>query len=389
MSAPKYLLSDIKFDEQEEQAVLDVVRSGWLSLGPQTRGFEEDFAEFVGAGEAVAVTNGTAALHLGMASLGIGPGDEVLVPSYTFVATANAVLHTGAKPVFLDIAGPHDLNLCAEAIEASITPATRAIVVVHLAGFIADMDRIVAIAKKHGLFVVEDACHAIGATYTAGDRSSALYAAAAGTLSDVGCFSFFANKNLVTGEGGMLVTNHPDVAERARLGRSHGMTKSSWDKAKGRATGYDVVQPGYNYRPTELVAAIGKVQLKKLPANIRRRREIVEIYRERLEPLPVEIPFLDRCDDAAHHIMPVLVQHEEMREPFRADLLENGVQTSVHYPPVHRFTHFAELCDSGNLERTEDVAARELTLPLHTGLLDKDVFEICRIIERCAEMIPS
>ena len=389
MSAPKYLLSDIKFDEQEEQAVLDVVRSGWPSLGPQTRGFEEDFAEFVGAGEAVAVTNGTAALHLGMASLGIGPGDEVLVPSYTFVATANAVLHTGAKPVFLDIAGPHDLNLCAEAIEASITPATRAIVVVHLAGFIADMDRIVAIAKKHGLFVVEDACHAIGATYTAGDRSSALYAAAAGTLSDVGCFSFFANKNLVTGEGGMLVTNHPDVAERARLGRSHGMTKSSWDKAKGRATGYDVVQPGYNYRPTELVAAIGKVQLKKLPANIRRRREIVEIYRERLEPLPVEIPFLDRCDDAAHHIMPVLVQHEEMREPFRADLLENGVQTSVHYPPVHRFTHFAELCDSGNLERTEDVAARELTLPLHTGLLDKDVFEICRIIEHCAEMIPS
>ncbi len=221
MSAPRYLLSDVSFDHAEEQAVLDVIRSKWLSLGPQTAAFEQQLGEFVGAQHAVALTNGTAALHLALASLGIGAGDEVIVPSYTFVATANAVRHAGATPVFVDINGPHDMNVDPAAIEAAVTPSTRAIIVVHLAGFLVDMDRVMEIARRHDLYVVEDACHAIGATYESSIAESALQGKSAGVLGDVGCFSFFANKNVATGEGGMLVTNHEQVAQRARLGRSH------------------------------------------------------------------------------------------------------------------------------------------------------------------------
>jgi dTDP-4-amino-4,6-dideoxygalactose transaminase len=378
MSQPRYLLSDTNFDDREQQAVIDVIRSGWLSLGPRTAAFEGQFAAFTGATHAIAVSNGTCALHLALLSVGIEPGDEVLVPSYTFVATANAIRHAGAEAVFVDICGSHDLNIDPDLLESSITPRTRAIMVVHLAGYIADMRRIMEIADRHGLLVIEDAAHAIGAFY---DGPGELHGRSAGVLGHVGCFSFFANKNLVTGEGGMVTTNDTAVAEHARLARSHGMTKSSWDKAKGRATGYDVVQSGYNYRPTELTAALGQVQLEKLPENTRKRAELVKLYRHRLSSLPLELPFADRGDHGAHHILPILVRDAEFREPLRAKLLEQGVQTSVHYPPVHGFTHFRNFANrGGSLDRTEDVAAREITLPLHTGMTGEDISAICDII---------
>jgi len=387
MTRPRYLLSDTNFDQAEEQAVLDVIRSGWLSLGPRTSEFEQRFTEFVGADHAIAVSSGTTALHLAIESLGIGPGDEVLLPSYTFVATANAVRHAGAVPVFVDITSDIDLNLDPDKLEAAIGPKTRAVMVVHLAGYIAEMNRIGEIARQHDLFVIEDACHAIGATY---DGDGELAGRSAGMLGDAGCFSFFANKNLVTGEGGMVVTNDQQVAKRARLGRSHGMTKSSWDKAKGRATGYDVVQAGYNYRPTELTSALGMVQLAKLPGNIQRRGELVQIYRQRLSRLPVVVPFADRGDHGAHHIVPVLADRADQREPLRDALLELGVQTSVHYPPVHHFTHFQDCrCRPGELSQTEDAAAREFTLPLHTGLTDQDVKAICQLLEQAIDSVAS
>lgn len=384
---PRFLLSDTNFDQAEEQAVLDVVRSGWLSLGPRTAEFEQRFAEFVGADHAIAVSNGTTALHLALESLGIGPGDEVLVPSYTFVATANAIRHAGAEPVFVDITSDTDLNIDPDQLAAAIGPKTRAIMVVHLAGYIADMRRICELARQHQLLVIEDACHAIGATY---DGAGELAGRSAGMLGDAGCFSFFANKNLVTGEGGMVVTRDARVAERARLGRSHGMTKSSWDKAKGRATGYDVVQAGYNYRPTELTSALGIVQLGKLPNNIRRRGELVQLYRRRLRELPVVVPFAQRGEHGAHHIMPVLTARASLREPLREALLELGVQTSVHYPPVHRFSHFLSYqCRPGDLINTEDAAAREFTLPLHTGLSDQDVIAICELLSQALDRVDS
>ena len=381
----RYLLSDIDFGDEEVQAVSEVVKSKWLSLGPRTEEFEQRFARWLGAPHAVAVSSCTAALHLALAALDVGPGDEVLLPSYTFVATANVVLHQGATPVFVDINGSHDLNLDVADLVSKITPRTKAIMVVHLAGFPAEMDEIIKVARRHNLAVIEDACHAIGADYlgTPGGKHApapdSVRGQKAGTLGDVGCFSFFANKNLVTGEGGMLVCRDAAVAQRVRLARSHGMTKSSWDKAEGRAVDYDVTQPGFNYRCTELTAAIGLVQLGKLPAANAKRRELVARYRRQLAPLrEVVIPFADRLQDSAHHIFPIVLSDASAREGFRKSLKERGVQTSLHYPPVHLFSHYRQHPHpQTDLERTCDVAAREVTLPLHPLLSYTDIDAIC------------
>ncbi len=384
----KYLLSDIDMGEEEAQAVADVVRSKWLSLGPRTEEFEALFAERFGVRHAVAVSNCTAALHLALKACDVGPGDEVLVPSYTFVASVNAVLYQGATPVFVDINGPHDLNLSIDNLERKITPRTAAIVCVHLAGYAADMDRLMALAGRHGLAVVEDACHAIGASYDVGSDVR-LHGRKLGTIGNVGCFSFFANKNLVTGEGGMIVTDDARIAEVARRCRSHGMTKTSWDRASGRAVDYDVVDLGYNYRGTELTAALGLIQLGKLARSNARRRDATMRYRDRLADIPgISIPFADRIDDSGHHIFPAVLDDAASRPAFRKHLLDRGVQTSVHYPPAHLFTQYASRCpDPASLAMTTDIAAREVTLPLHPLLDDSDVDAISALVADAAAAI--
>lgn len=373
----KYLLSDVDLGEEEALAVADVVRSKWLSIGPKTEEFESRFADALACRHAVAISNCTAALHLALRACGVGPGDEVLLPSYTFVATANAVLYQGATPVFVEIAGPSDLNICPSDLEAKITPRTKAIVVVHMAGYAADMDKIMAMASRYGLAVVEDACHAIGARYEAG--ASLFHGRKLGTIGHVGCFSFFANKNLVTGEGGMIVTNDPAIAEKVKRWRSHGMTKSSWDKAAGRAVDYDVIDLGYNYRSTEMTAALGLIQLRKLAAANAKRRELTKHYHGRLAGQPrLTVPFAGRNSDAACHIMPVLLASADQRPGFREQLRTQGIQTSIHYPPVHLFTQYRQVCpDCGPLAVTCETAAREVTLPLHPLLTAADVDEIC------------
>jgi dTDP-4-amino-4,6-dideoxygalactose transaminase len=385
----RYQLSDVDMGEEEAQAVAEVVRSKWLSLGPQTSEFERKFGECFRTAHALALSNCTAALHLALAALDVGPGDEVLLPSYTFVATANAVLYNGATPVFVDIVGPHDLNLDPNDLELKITSRTKAILVVHLAGFLADMDRIMEIAGRHGLAVVEDACHAIGARYE-GRPHSQFTGRFAGTIGDVGCFSFFANKNLVTGEGGMLVTNDEQIAQRVRLARSHGMTKLSWDKALGRATDYDVVQLGYNYRCTELTSALGIIQLGKLAEGNDRRKRLAAHYRGLLAGAAnILLPFGERTDDCAHHIFPLLLPESSHRAAFREQLHESGIQTSVHYPPVHQFTHYRQLLGSVDLPRTVQVAGREVTLPLHPLLVEADIDAICEAVIRALPKGPD
>ena len=382
----KYLLSDVDMGEEEARTVADVVRSKWLSTGPRTVDFERRFADVFGAKHAIAVANCTAALHLSLMACGIEQGDEVLVPSYTFVASANAVLYQGATPVFVDINGPHDLNLNVEDLESKITPRTAAIIVVHIAGYAADMHRLIEIADHYGLAVVEDACHAIGADYRT-DAASELHGRKLGTLGDIGCFSFFANKNLVTGEGGMVVTDDDQLAEKVRLSRSHGMTKSSWDKASGRAVDYDIFEVGYNYRSTEFMAALGSIQLSKLPSNNARRRRLTERYRQLLAACPdITLPFADRQDDSAHHIFPTVLADASARGPMRQYLNEHGVQTSVHYPPVHLFAHYRKAFpNQRSLETTTAVSSRELTLPLHPLLKDSDIDEICEIVLSAAD----
>ncbi len=386
----KYLLSDVDMGEEEALAVAEVVRSKWLSVGPRTAEFEQKFAEMMGAAHAVAVSNCTAALHLSLKALGICPGDEVLVPSYTFVASVNAILYQGATPVFVDIAGPHDLNLCIEDLEAKITPRTAAILPVHVAGYAADMVRIMAIADQNGLSVIEDACHSIGAAYQppAGGTYSGRKL---GTIGDAGCFSFFANKNLVTGEGGMIVTDDAKLAESARRARSHGMTKTSWDKASGRAVDYDIIDLGYNYRGTEMMAALGLVQLGKLARSNAKRRQLTNRYRKKLASCPaITVPFAGRHDDSGHHILPILLDDASARADFRERLKQRGVQTSVHYPPVHLFTQYVERCpDAGPLAMTTDVSAREVTLPLHPLLEDADVDIISDLVWQTASQFEA
>lgn len=388
----KYLVSDCDLGEEEAQAVAEVVRSKWLSVGPRTADFEAAFASTMQGNlpeppHAVAVANCTAALHLALLAVGVEAGDEVLVPSYTFVASANAILYCGAKPVFVEINGPDDLNLDVADLERKITPKTKAVVAVHMAGFPVDMDRLMPLAERYGLKVVEDACHGIGATYL-GAEDSPYRGRKIGTIGDAGCFSFFANKNLVTGEGGMVVTRDEERAKFVRLGRSHGMTKTSWDKASGRAHGYDVVQLGFNYRGTELTAALGLIQLRKLEANNAVRRARVARYRQRfaeLDPaLPLTVPFADRLDDSAHHVFPVVLDDADAVAPLREALIELGVQTTHHYPPLHTFSHYQKVVGEVSLPVTEDVSAREVTLPLHPLLSDADIDVI---VERLVEAL--
>jgi dTDP-4-amino-4,6-dideoxygalactose transaminase len=359
----RYPLSDIDLGREEEQAVLRVLRSRWLSSGPVTERFEKAFSEYLGGGHAIAVSNGTAALHLALASLGIGEEDEVILPALTFVATANAVLYVGAKPVFADVIGFDDLNVSPQEIESRITPRTKAIVVMHYGGYPCDMSSIMEIAKRRGLYVVEDAAHAPGAEYR-GKKC--------GALGDIGCFSFFSNKNLVTGEGGMVVTRHKEWAEKVRRTRSHGMEDLSWDKYRGHLSSYDINGLGYNYRTTEIQSALGLVQLRKLDRNNKKRKRLVEIYQRELQGIEgISIPFLKFKGNPSYHLFPILLAPSINRNRVMERLKDFGIQASIHYPPVHLFSLYRNQFGykKGDLPRTEEVSQREVTLPLHP-LLD-------------------
>ena len=348
-------LADLDYDEEEEPAVLEVLRRRWLTMGETTQKFEQQFAAQHQVSHALAVANATVALHLACVALKIGPGDEVIVPSLTFVATANAVLYTGATVRFADINGSHDLNVSPAAIAEQITEKTKAIIVVHYAGYPCHMPEIMALAAKHQLAVIEDAAHAPGAS---------LDDVSLGAWGDIGCFSFFSNKNLATGEGGMLTTNRDDLAERLHYLRSHGMTSLTWDRHKGHAYSYDVVDLGFNYRIDEIHSALGLVQLGKLAKNNKRRAKLTALYRELLQETAVTIPFLNSSGTPAYHIFPILLPAHNDRMRFVDLMREAGVQTSIHYPPIHKFQYYRQRFGQHHLPKTEAVAARELTLPL-------------------------
>lgn len=366
-------LADIDFGPEESAAVQAVLASKWLTMGGVTQQFEQEFAAFTGAKYALSVSNATAALHMACLALGIGPGDEVIVPSLTFVATANAVRYVGATPVFADVNGEDDFNLSPAEIEKRITSQTRAILVVHYAGYPCDMPRIMEIAAKHGLEVIEDNAHGVGAS---------LEERQLGTWGAIGCFSFFSNKNMTTGEGGMLTTDRADLYEKLRVFRSHGMTTLTWDRHKGHAFSYDVIELGYNYRIDEIRAALGLEQLKKLPRNNARRAELTQLYRETMQELApkVTIPFSSHPGASSHHILPALLPKGIERVTVMEHLKSQGIQTSIHYPPVHSFTAYRELATSAQLPLTEDIARREITLPLYPMMKEEDVISVVQEI---------
>lgn len=368
-------LFKLNFDEKEEQAAVDVIRSKWISSGPKCAELEEKFAKMLGAKYAVAVANCTDALHLGMLVVGVKPGDEVIVPSLTFVATANAVRYTGATPVFADIESLEQPTISPASIEKAITEKTTAIAVMHYAGFACDMDAICDIAKRHNLKIVEDACHGPMSEY----KGRKL-----GTIGDVSCYSFFSNKNISTGEGGMLVTNDEDIYNKAKLMRSHGMTTMSYDRAKGHSTSYDVVELGYNYRMDDIRAAIGISQLDKLVPDIEKREKVREKYVKKLSEIKnVIIPFVNYTDVSSSYIFPIVIEGIDAtkRDEIRDALAKKGVQTSVHYPAVHRFEIYKSEKEY-TLPITEKYCDTEITLPMYGSLTDDELNYIVESVEK-------
>ena len=352
-------LSDVPIDDELRAAVAETLESGWWSMGPRVAEFEEAFAEFIGVDKALAVANGTAALHLALLAIECGPGDEVVLPSLNFVAAANAIAHTGAKPVFCDIKGVRDLNLDPADVEAALSPRTKAIVVLHYGGFPCDMAAVRELAESRGIEIVEDAAHAPGATWR-GEPC--------GALGRIACFSFFSNKNMPVGEGGMVVTDDAELAERVRLLRSHGMTTLTWDRHRGHAGGYDVLAQGFNYRLDEIRAAMGLVQLRRLPGENAARAEVSARYRSLLDgERGISMPFGDEEEGtvSSHHLAVVLLPKGSDRDAVRATLGEERIQTSVHYPPIHLFTQYREAGALRPLPETEEVGLRLVTLPLY------------------------
>jgi dTDP-4-amino-4,6-dideoxygalactose transaminase len=371
----KARLSELAFNELELAQVLETIDSEWITAGPRTEAFEKAFAKVAGTTEAVAVSNGTAALFLALKALGIGAGDEVLVPSLTFVACAAAVIHCGATPVLVDIANLENPTMCPDDASRKITPRTKAMMPVHYAGIPADMDRLCGVAEKHRLLIVEDAAHAPGARFR--DRSCGSFGAA-------GCFSFFGNKNITTAEGGMITTDDAGLAQRLRSLRSHGMTVSSWDRDKGRPAHYDVVEFGFNFRFDDIRAAIGLVQLEKLQTFNRQRAQLVHRYNEGFlqANLNLIVPFAAVPDwkDPSYHIYPIVLSNALERD-FIADRLKTaGIQTSIHYPGIHRFSAFRRMSDAVQLPFTDAFSERELTLPLYPSLSPSEVDHIIDII---------
>jgi dTDP-4-amino-4,6-dideoxygalactose transaminase len=373
-------LSDLDFGPEEEAAVLRVLRSGWLSQGPETEAFESEFAEYLGVKHAIAVANGTAALHLAMLGLGIGPGDAVIQPAVNFVAAANMTVTVGAEPVFADICGLNEPTISPPSVEQAIQncnkaggPRPKTLVVMHYGGYPCRMAELEAICAENDLWLIEDACHGIGATVTRGDKGMAKL----GAIGDVGCFSFFANKNLVTGEGGMVTTNSDDLAQKVRLLRSHGMTTLTWQRHRGHAATYDVVEHGLNYRFDEIRSAIGRVQLARLDENNVRRRKLSAQYRERLAPLVENgwvLPFQEPPAEheallASAHLFTAVAPDEQTRWRCTEALKEQGIQTSLHYPSVPDFLAF-ESCSVTGLNLSRSFCARTITLPLFPSMGD-------------------
>jgi len=361
---------DISDDEVAE--VTDTLRSGWLTTGPKTQRFERQFAEYVGSGHAVGLNSATAGLFLCLRALDIGPGDEVITTPYTFAATVNVILHAGATPVLADVE-PDTGNIDPDRIAAAVTPRTRAVIPVHFAGRPCRMDRIGEIAARHGLTVIEDAAHAIGAEF--GGRRI-------GAISRLTVFSLHAVKNVTTGEGGMVTTDDGELAQRIRTLALHGMDKDAWQRfAPGAKWKYDIVVPGYKYNLMDLQSAIGIHQLRRVEGFLAKRMALVGRYRQGLEGLTaVGLPADCAYGRHAWHLFPALLDPGRLsvgRDRFIELMAERKVSTNVHYQPVHLFSYYRSLgFGPGQYPVAESLGQREVTLPLYTRMTDGDVDDV-------------
>jgi dTDP-4-amino-4,6-dideoxygalactose transaminase len=362
---PELPLFDLELQPQDLEAVAETLRSGWLTMGPKTEAFEQCFAEHLGARHAVAVSSCTAALHLAYMAAGAGPGDEVIVPSFTFAATAAAAVYCGAKPVFGDIVSRENPSLDPDHVESLITPRTKAVCVVHYAGYAAAADRLKEICDAHGVALIEDVAHA---------PSASLGGRKLGTWGLAGAFSFFSNKVLSVGEGGLLCTDSDEVAAFARSHRSHTMTSGTWDRHSGRTDTYDVVGLGYNYRLDEPRSALLLSRMGRIESEIERRRELTLRYRSLLAQVEdIIVPFEDsEIPGSSCYVLPIMLQEDGRQAEVSANLRERGIQTSIFYPSIHRFTAYRERFPDVSLPITELASRTELTLPFYPHMSHDD-----------------
>jgi len=372
-------------DEDDVQAVVSVLRSDWLTTGPKVSAFEEAFAAFVGARDAVAVCNGTAALHAAMYAVGIGPGDEVIVPPMTFAATANCVVFQGSTPVFADVE-PDTLLLDPGEVEAKITSRTKAIIAVDYAGQPCDYDAVRDIAERHGLTLVADACHALGATYKGRP---------AGSLADLSVFSFHPVKHITSGEGGMVTTDDPDLARRMRVFRNHGITTDHHQRAQKGSWFYEMVDLGHNYRLTDFQCALAMNQLRKLPEWVERRRAIARRYDAAFAGLDAVEPLAVR-DNVSHayHLYVVKINTARLgatRAEVFAALRAEGIGVNVHYIPVHLHPYYRERFGyrGGECPVAEDAYERLISLPMFHGMTDQDIEDVIRAVRKVVSSYAS
>ncbi len=357
--------------EDEIGEVVHSIKSGWITTGPMCYQFEADMKKYVGAKHAIALSSATAGLHLALLAAGIGPGDEVITTSMTFAATANMIALVGARPIFVDIG--EDLNIDPAKIEAAISPRTRAIMPVHFAGYPCDMDRIIEIARKHNLLVIEDAAHAIGTEYK-GRRI--------GSIGDVTIFSFHPIKNITTAEGGMLVTDNAELAEKVKLLKFHGIQKDAWKRYGAKEIPqYEILYPGFKYNLTDLQAALGIHQLKKLDGFIESRTRYAGLYNKLLggfEEIGTPKTAPQKGTRHAWHLYVILLDTDRLktdRNEFMAEMLEANIGIGLHFPAVHLQPYYQRTfgCKRGDLPKTDNVSDRILSLPLYPGMSEEDV----------------
>ncbi|MDQ2715204.1 MAG: DegT/DnrJ/EryC1/StrS family aminotransferase [Chloroflexota bacterium] len=368
--------------QAEIDEVVDTLHSGWLTAGPKTKSFEREFAEAVGAAHAVAVNSATAGLHLALDALGVEPGDEVIVPVYTFTATAAVIIHCGATPVFVDV-DPGTYNLDPAALEPAISARTRAIMVVHMAGLPAEMDEIMAIARAHGIPVVEDAAHAFPALY----RGRMI-----GSISDITVFSFYATKALATGDGGMLTTENPAYAQRAAMMALHGISRDAWKRYSAEGSWYyEVQEMGYKYNMTDIAAALGLHQLARRQWLFERRRAIAQRYNAAFSHydelgIPVDVEYVQH----AWHLYPLHLHLERlsiMREEFIQALTRANIGSSVHFIPLHVHPYYRKVFHVQPEDFPHALYAyeREVSLPIYPGMTEDDIEDVISVVKTIVE----
>lgn len=373
-------LFDLSLGNPEIQAAARVLRSGWLSQGSEVAALEGTFARYVGTPFAVATSSCTAALHMTLTALGVGPGDEVITTPLTFMATVNAILYRGARPVFADI-DPETLCLSPASVQERVTPRTKAILPVHYAGVLADMKGLGDLARDHRLSLIEDAAHALG---------SRVGSKRAGGLGDAGCFSFYPSKTVTTCEGGMVSTKDPDLDRKIRLLRSHGMTKSAYQRHGAYLSDYEVEVLGFNYRMHEVEAAIGRAQMRRLDSIVGRRERMASLLRSGLRGLPLRLQRIPPGVRSANHLFPVVLQTgDSTRDRVINELRQRGVQASFHYRLVYHHRYYREfLKEPPECPAAEEAEKNLVSLPCHQSLSPASVRRVIAAMKGALASLP-